>query len=340
MSLAKSPSVSVVIINWNGMPFVKDCIKSVYRQTYPNIREIIFVDNGSTDDSVKFVKKNFPRIKIVRNRKNLGVAEAQNIGLKKAKGDFIACIHNDNTADKNWVRELVRRIRMSGPETVCTESASAYHKLGVINGSLNVLSYNILNVHRDQTRKFYPGTGAMMIKNGVLKNYFDPEYFFYQEDVYLGWLLRLMGYNVNRAPKSIVHVLGSQSISTREIRNRFQFLAERNRLINFLIFFDTENIIKLLPLYLFSMLFRILSNLHKDSQKSLAYARAYAWVFSHLDKISRKRRAVQKLRRVDDEKITSQMTAKLLNGNRGVAGLVNSISNGYCKLVGVKPLEG
>jgi len=197
-----------------------------------------------------------------------------------------------------------------------------------------------LNVHKDLTRKFYPGTGAMLIKNGIIKNYFDSEYFFYQEDIYLGWLLRIKGYNVNRSPKSVVHVLGSKSISSKEIRKKFQFYGERNRMINFLTFYETKNVIKLFPLYISSMLFRVLLNLYKNNWKSLAYIKSYTWVLLNLEKISKKRSVIQKQRKVSDSEIISEMTSKLLNGNGSISRLVNSMSHKYCKIFGIKTLEG
>jgi len=61
--------VAVIIVNWNGLKFLKDCLESVYRQTYINF-DVYFVDNGSMDDSVSFVFKNFPQVKIIRLDKN------------------------------------------------------------------------------------------------------------------------------------------------------------------------------------------------------------------------------------------------------------------------------
>ncbi|MEM2247842.1 MAG: glycosyltransferase, partial [Thermoproteota archaeon] len=79
-----SPEISVVILNYNGRRFLETCLKSLLNSTYKNF-EIVVVDNGSKDDSVEYLKKNFSnneRVKIVQLGKNYGFAEGNNIGYK------------------------------------------------------------------------------------------------------------------------------------------------------------------------------------------------------------------------------------------------------------------
>src|SRR3989344_3202120 len=98
---------SIIIPNWNGRRFLKACLGSLAAQSHTPY-EIILVDNGSTDDSIDFTKKDFSRVKIIALPKNIGFAAAVNAGIKKASGDFIALLNNDTEADKNWLKKYAR----------------------------------------------------------------------------------------------------------------------------------------------------------------------------------------------------------------------------------------
>ena len=103
-------SVSVIIPNWNGMELLKDCLFSLQKQTAKNF-EIIVVDNGSTDKSVDFVRKNFSQIKIVQLEKNYGFAKAINEGVKSSTSKYVAFLNNDTAVDRNWLKALLTCVR-------------------------------------------------------------------------------------------------------------------------------------------------------------------------------------------------------------------------------------
>ncbi|MDP2841594.1 MAG: glycosyltransferase, partial [Candidatus Methanoperedens sp.] len=76
------PLVSVIIVNYNGKVFLKNCLSSLFTQSYPSI-EVIFVDNGSGDGSADYVRKEFPSVRIIESKKNLGFAKGNNLGIKE-----------------------------------------------------------------------------------------------------------------------------------------------------------------------------------------------------------------------------------------------------------------
>src|SRR5687767_92180 len=104
-----SKKVSIIIINWNGLNFLKDCLTSLSRIDYPNY-EIIIVDNGSVDKSVKYVSEKFPSVKIIENSRNFGFAEANNIGYKASTGEYILFLNNDTLVTKPFLSNLVKVI--------------------------------------------------------------------------------------------------------------------------------------------------------------------------------------------------------------------------------------
>ncbi|MCH7492856.1 glycosyltransferase, partial [Patescibacteria group bacterium] len=89
---------AVIILNWNGREHLDICLRSVYKQTFRNFH-VLFVDNGSTDESVEFVELNYPSALIIRNKKNYGFAEGNNIGIRQALHNqdikYIVTLNND-----------------------------------------------------------------------------------------------------------------------------------------------------------------------------------------------------------------------------------------------------
>lgn len=102
---------AVIILNWNGMKYLPDCLGTLVKQDYPKEdREFILVDNASADESVKYCEENFPQITVIRNDKNYGFDKGNNIGIKYAleKGhDYIILLNQDTAVASDWMRELV-----------------------------------------------------------------------------------------------------------------------------------------------------------------------------------------------------------------------------------------
>src|ERR1700704_5264800 len=103
MKLEHKINYSVVIPSWNGKDLLKVCLTSLQKQTIKDF-EIIVVDNGSTDGSVNYIKKEFPKIKDISLSKNTGFAYAVNQGIKVAVGEYIILINNDTEIDKDCIK--------------------------------------------------------------------------------------------------------------------------------------------------------------------------------------------------------------------------------------------
>jgi GT2 family glycosyltransferase len=105
-------SVSIFIVNYNGIQHLPDLLKSLYAQDHSDL-EIIMVDNASRDDSIKYVQENYPAVKIVALSENVGFAEANNVAAEVATGRYYCLVNNDAVADPVWLSSLVKCIRQS-----------------------------------------------------------------------------------------------------------------------------------------------------------------------------------------------------------------------------------
>ncbi|GFP43541.1 rhamnosyltransferase, partial [Candidatus Hakubella thermalkaliphila] len=103
------PLVSVVILNYNGMKYINQCLESVLSTDYPNF-EVIFVDNSSTDGSLEYVNGRFRGnqcFRIVANSNNYGFAEGNNVGVRHSMGTYIVFLNIDTEVDPRWLKELI-----------------------------------------------------------------------------------------------------------------------------------------------------------------------------------------------------------------------------------------
>lgn len=116
--------VAIIILNWNGKEDTIECLESLKHITYPNY-EILLVDNGSTDGSVECFRERYPGMEIIENGENLGFAEGNNVGIRRAMdegADYVLLLNNDTVVDPEFLGELVKvaegdeRIGIVGPK--------------------------------------------------------------------------------------------------------------------------------------------------------------------------------------------------------------------------------
>jgi GT2 family glycosyltransferase len=98
--------VAVVILNWNGKKFLEDLLPTLVKYTPMDV-DIVVGDNASTDDSVAFLKANYPRIMIIQNDKNYGFAEGYNRVLDKVEADYFVLLNSDIEVTDNWIAPVV-----------------------------------------------------------------------------------------------------------------------------------------------------------------------------------------------------------------------------------------
>ncbi len=102
--------VSIIIPNWNGEGYLKECLESLMKIDYDNYF-VIIVDNGSIDNSIQMIRKNFGDVFIIENKKNLGFSAACNIGIKKAMlggTEYVLLLNNDTVVKPDFLSKMVQ----------------------------------------------------------------------------------------------------------------------------------------------------------------------------------------------------------------------------------------
>ena len=261
----KKIDTSVIIVNWNGRVYLKDNINSLLKQTYKNF-EIILIDNGSNDDSISFVSKNFPNVRIIKNDKNLGFAKANNQGIKASTGEYIITLNNDMMVNKNFLYELVK-VAKTKKEIGSVSAKILFSRLPNLINSVGISilkNGNAINMGKFRNKNnfnkdiyiFGAPAGASLYKKDMLKNVglFDEKYFCYLEDVDLAWRAQLNGWKSLYAHSAIAfHV---HSATSSKLKGFKIYYIERNRIKNLIKYFPLKYIL-LSPLYTLFLFFRI-----------------------------------------------------------------------------------
>ncbi|ODS39742.1 MAG: glycosyl transferase [Candidatus Altiarchaeales archaeon WOR_SM1_79] len=259
--------VSIIIVNWNGLKYLDDCLQSLFNQTYPEI-EIILVDNASTDGSVDFVKENFPSVRIFRNSENLGFAEGTNIGIQKSEGDLIALFNQDAIANKNWLANLVEVIESS--EDIAAVAGKVYYwgdkygKNAVFCTWSKVDPYTAVpyNFTGNETKNAvdYLTGCAMLVKKKTIDEIglLDTGYFLYFDET--DWCARMIraGYKLIYVPDAIVWHVVSGSLENLHIKSMYM---TRNWIRFALKNFDLKYIPVFLLFFILKTIFTFLKNI-------------------------------------------------------------------------------
>ncbi len=242
------PRVAVVILNWNGRFFLEKFLPSVYNSSYPNL-EFVIGDNASTDDSVVFVQENYPSVKILTNKTNLGFAGGYNAILKRVEADYYVLLNSDVEVTQNWIEPVIDYME-SYPDIVAAQpKILAYHEknkfehAGAAGGFIDKYGYpfcrgRIFNdVEEDNGQYntpmeiFWATGAALFIKSTAWKasGGFDDDFFAHMEEIDLCWRLKRMGYRIGYVGESVVYHVGGGTLNTSNPKKTY--LNFRNNLV-------------------------------------------------------------------------------------------------------------
>jgi len=218
--------VSVIIPNWNGKDYLRECLSSALNQDYDNFR-VILIDNGSTDGSVEFVRNSYSEVEIIALDKNYEFAKANNIGIKKALEEgaqFIALLNNDTKVEKNWLSELVRVMESNSKIGICASKMLKMDNPQILDSTGHAFIDGIIRdrgsgeLDRGQydTKLEVVGgcAGAALYRREMLDEIglFDEQFGFNYEDVELSWRAYRYGWKARYVPQAIVYHLRSGSV--------------------------------------------------------------------------------------------------------------------------------
>ena len=138
--MKNAPLVSIIIPNLNGAHHLPVCLESLRHQTWSHF-EVILVDNGSSDESLALLARDFPEVRVIALNENQGFAPACNMGIRAARGEIVALLNNDTEADGGWLEAIVAtfaRYPHAGAvasKMLLFERRDHFHTAGIFTGS-------------------------------------------------------------------------------------------------------------------------------------------------------------------------------------------------------------
>jgi GT2 family glycosyltransferase len=247
------PCVTFVVVNWNQCQLTLDCLASLYQQSYPNF-SVVLVDNGSQDESVSTIRKAYPDVTIIEHRRNLGIAAANNSGIRQAlqlDTDYIFLLNNDTVVAPDMLTSLVEvaehesDIGITGPTMLYFDHPetiwSAGNKLDWHTGMSFLLRNNepVSSVSNASCEEVdYIATCAACIKRTVFENVglMDERFFIYYDET--DWFARASaaGWRSVYVPQAkmwhkVSATMGQSSPTTDYymVRNKYLFLTKNLR---------------------------------------------------------------------------------------------------------------
>ncbi len=310
--------VSVCVINYNGAAYLEHSLTALLRDGVAGA-EILVVDNGSTDGSPALIEERFPSVGLVRMTTNLGPGGARNEALRRAADDVVVLIDNDVTPEPGAIERLLTALERT-PDAVMAMPAIVYAADGTIvqydGADTHFLGQQTLH-HQDVPYAEIPreqrDIGSLVSACLVVDRprllaavgggeVFDEDFFIYFEDHDLGHRMRLQGLRILSVPAAACrHGLGTEGLSIRaiggysprrvyyHIRNRWFFIAKN---------YSVHSLAVLTPMLIGYEVLQLAGVVKKGWLKQ--WLRAVGWMATHARLVLRKRRIVQRRRRLSD----------------------------------------
>jgi GT2 family glycosyltransferase len=240
--------IAIVILNWNGKHFLEEFLPVVVEQSSLEGVKVIVADNASSDESVSYIKNNFPAVGINLLDRNYGFAEGYNRALNLIEAEYFILLNSDVRVTEGWLNPLLLTMESDNDVAACMPKIRAYHQpelfeyAGAAGGFIDKYGYPFCQGRifdclekdfgqYDLSREIFWATGACLMVRGPLFKImggFDSRFFAHMEEIDLCWRLKNRGYKIMIAPESIVYHVGGGTLPQSNPRKTY--LNFRNNL--------------------------------------------------------------------------------------------------------------
>ncbi len=297
------PLVSLITASYNGRAFLHGLLESLQACRYPRL-EIIVVDNASTDDSVAFVRSQYPQVQVIENPRNFRFARANNIGMARARGEIIGLINNDVVVDPEFLEPIVEafqtdaRLGAAQPKILDLQRPGYLEYAGACGGFLDRLGYPFLRGRLfdhvepdvgqyDSPLQIFWGSGAaLFLRKSALEEVggLDEAFELHMEEIDLCWRLHLAGWRIAALPASRVWHHGGGTLAQHHPRKFYWNF--RNNLMLLIKNLSAGRLAWVLPARLALDALALLHQCLMGQWRHAAFiARAYGWLLAHLPQL-------------------------------------------------------
>ena len=239
--------IAVVILNWNGTKLLEQFLPSIVK--YTPEANIYLADNASTDDSIAFVKTNFPTVRIIRNESNLGFAQGYNDALKSVDAEIFALVNSDVEVTENWLQSIIVTFEnepntaIIQPKILDYKRKEFFEYAGAAGGFMDKYGYMFCRgrifetlekdngQYDDNCEIFWASGACFFIRSSIFDELkgFDADFFAHQEEIDLCWRAFNKGHEIKFNSQSIVYHVGGATLQLGNPKKTF--LNFRNSLL-------------------------------------------------------------------------------------------------------------
>jgi GT2 family glycosyltransferase len=301
---------AVVVLNWNGKDWLAKFLPTLVK--YSTDATVFVADNASNDDSVEFVKNNFPNVNVIINATNGGYAKGYNDALKQIDADYFVLINSDIKVTEGWLSPIINlmdadlNIAACQPKLLDYNNRNMFEYAGASGGFIDNLGYPFCrgrifdSIEEDKGQyndviEVFWATGACLFVRATYfneMNGLDEDFFAHQEEIDLCWRLKNKGYKIMVEPKSVVYHVGGGTLDAGSpFKTRLNF---RNNLKMLFKNLPTSYLFTVIPtrLVLDGVAAITFLNQPKGLQHLLAIAKAHFAFFFAIPKLLAKRQKI------------------------------------------------
>jgi len=299
--------LAIVILNWNGQKFLAQFLPILIKFA-PEYTEVIIADNASTDNSIAFLKTNFPFIRIIQNNENGGFSKGYNEALRLIDAKYYCLLNSDVEVTENWVTPIISlldshpEVAVVQPKLLSYNDKKKFEYAGASGGFIDHLGYPFCRgrvfeslesdngQYDDPIEVFWATGAALFVRSAVFHalNGLDELFFAHMEEIDFCWRVKNLGYKVMVEPKSVVYHVGGGTLPKNSAKKTY--LNFRNNMFLLLKNLPKK---KLLPVFLLrfpldniAAIFFLLQGHWRDT---VAVYRAQLSFLKHFSRIKQKR---------------------------------------------------
>ena len=232
--------LAIVILNWNGQKFLSQFLPAL-TQFSPEYSDIIVADNASTDNSIAFLKTNYPNIKIIENKENGGFSKGYNNALQQIDAEYYCLLNSDVEVTENWVAPIVAlldnnpEVAVVQPKLLSYANKNKFEYAGACGGFIDYLGYpfcrgrvfesleNDTGQYDNAMEVFWATGAALFVRSTVFHalNGLDEDFFAHMEEIDFCWRVKSLGYKIMVEPKSVVYHVGGGTLPKNSAKKTY-----------------------------------------------------------------------------------------------------------------------